>query len=267
MGTIIKHSKTYFILGLLIGLGVGIIFGLYTKNKESITELSSVIFNYADSSLNSKNISQNMPKHIIEKAKPKKSKKKKRKKKIVLQDSLHKDSITILNDSINSKDTLLIDTCSSLQNDSLACDTLIDYNIDSISINDTITLFQEEDDTTTYKDDEMIIAQDELIYSEYITPQGKKSDFLCSTDGKLDSILTNNIVTRNQEGLFVEFWRSPLNSTGYKLTHNTLILYGFYQYKAVSLKYLKTGRLRIQYLSESFEITCSDKFVPLQISK
>ena len=138
---------------------------------------------------------------------------------------------------------------------------------DSVYFEDTTANKLIETDTQEFQDNEMIIAQDELIYSEYVIPQGKKNDFLCRTDVTLDSILTNNIVTQDKDGIYLEVWRSPLNSTGYRLTHNTLILYGFYQYKAIRLKYLKNGRLRLQYLSNSYEITCSDEFVSLQISK
>jgi len=259
----IKHSRTYFILGLLIGLGIGLFFSLYNKNKESIDNLSSVIFNYADSTFNSNN--ENEKKPIIKKSKVKK-KKKKPKAKAITQDSIINDSISIATDSILQLDTIN-DTNIVRLNDSIIIDTVNTSILDSVYLDDTIVNNQLETDTQSIQDNEMIIAQEELIYSEYFIPQGKKSDFLCRTDVTLDSILTNNIITRDQEGIYVEFWRSPLNSTGYKLTHNTLILYGFYQYKAINLKYLKNGRLRLQYLSNSYEITCSDEFVSLQISK
>jgi len=259
----IKHSRTYFILGLLIGLGIGLFFSLYTKNKDSINNLSSVIFNYADSSFNSDDKNEKKP--VVKKKKVKKKKRKQTIKEVKL-DSIINDSVYFSADSVLQADTIS-DTSLVHLNDSSIIDTINSSNKDSLFFDDTIAHNQLENDTQSIQDNEMIIAQDELIYSEYFIPQGKRNDFLCRTDVTLDSILTNNIVTRDQEGIYVEFWRSPLNSTGYKLTHNTLILYGFYQYKAINLKYLKNGRLRLQYLSNSYEITCSDEFVSLQISK
>jgi len=263
LGITIKHSKTYFILGLLIGLGFGLIFSIYSGNKEKIDNLSSVIFNYSDSTFNKKT---KIAKPIITKNKVKKKKKKKHNQIVnkISKDSIQKDSLSLKTDSILYNDTIL-DSNLTYQIDSSFTDTLSYNKIDSTYLDDSI--YNKYNDSLSFQDNDMMIAQDELIYSEYIIPQGKKSDFLCKTFGELDSVLTNNIVTHKQEGIYVEFWRSPLNSTGYKLSHNALVLYGFYQYKDINLKYLKNGRLKLSYLNNTFEITCSDEFIPLQITK
>jgi len=259
LGITIKHSKTYFILGLLIGLGFGLIFSIYSGNKEKIDNLSSVIFNYSDSTINKK--STDVKPIITKKRVPKKKRQLANK---ITKDSTVNDSITLKTDSILQNDTI-VDSNLTSKIDSSFADTLSYNQIDSTYLDDSI--YKKSNDSSSFQDNDMMIAQDELIYSEYIIPQGKKSDFLCKTFGELDSVLTNNIVTHEQEGIYVEFWRSPLNSTGYKLSHNALVLYGFYQYKDINLKYLKNGRLKISYLNNTFEITCSDEFVPLQITK
>ena len=247
MGTFIKHPRTYFILGLLIGLAVGLFFSIYNKNKENIKELSAVIFSYTDSTINKSTIQKTKP---IRKKKKPKHKNTKPKKAEIIQDSILNDSIKLSidsilkTDSIKTDSTLIDSSCINKEND-WQNDSLQSNIIDSNSIIDSFAIKDSTLDTSDFDDKEVIIARDELIYSEYIIPQGKKTDFLCSTFGELDSVLTNNIVTHDQEGIYVEFWQSPLNSTGYKLSHNTLILFGFYQYKSVNLKYLKNGKLKI----------------------
>ena len=252
------HPAIYFILGLALGIGFGLYIGLQSNGD---IEASTIIINKESSRIATDTTHK--------KCLPKKKKKKRRKKptihkkEVISIDSTNTDSIkadTNSMDSIINQDSAVVNTNidSSVSKDAIPTKSITeDTNIDSKSFIDT-QLINNED---------IVIAEDELIYSEYIIPKGKKNDFLCKTDGRLDSILTNNITTRDQDGIFVEFWRSPLNSTGYKLSNNTLVLYGFYQYKSVTLEYLKNRKLRIQYLSDSFEISCNDEFVSLQISK
>ncbi len=249
-----RTSRIHPILYIILGLIAGILIGLYYGNNNKKLE-SSVIILKKDNTINKIDKIEKP----IKKA-PKKRKKKSHhiKRKIVKVDSIIKDTSSILVDTTSIIDS----TLSKPKQDSITSDTILTKMID-----DTIIKQASDSNSDSINNEDIIVAQDELIYSEYITPQGKKNDFLCKYDIKLDSILTNNIVTRDHEGIYVEFWRSPLNSTGYKLNHNTLVLFGFYQYKSVNLKYLKNGRLRISYLSNNFEVTCSDEFKTLQLSK
>lgn len=253
LSKLIKHSKTYFILGLAIGLAIGLFFSLYNSNKETISELSYVIFNNKDS-INDNNKTKEIKKK-------KKKKYKKPKKTIIKEKPSTIDTTILILDSLASdtlSDSTLVEQIDSLQIDS------IDYNQ---IIKDSLVSNELVEDTQLEQNIEMVIAEDELIYSEFIIPQGDRNDFLCKAFGEIDSILTNNTITHKQEGIYVEFWQSPLNSTGYKLSNNTLVLYGFYQYEKLNLKYLKNGQLLISYLNNKFKVNCSDEFVSLQISK
>jgi hypothetical protein len=205
------------------------------------------------------------------KSKPKKRKQKKRKQKTKPQitDSLDTDSLQLL------KDSILID--------SLLHDSLLALNIDSISnstaIFDSIysdSLIGNLKDTLQYttlnieppaNDNNIHIAKDELIYALYVLPQGKKSDFLCNTHNKRDSLLANNIKSSGDDGLYVEFWHSPVNYSGYKLSNNTLVLFGVYEYTSIRLKYLPEGLLRLNYHYKTYDLKCTDQFIPLLINK
>jgi len=249
------RPRIYFILGLIIGLAIGLFFGF--QSRTHISELSSIVIKETQAI-------ENIDSIISPKPKKKRRKKKninKQKEEVIINDSLTNDSI--ITDTICYSDTLLLD---SIQQNAIDIDSSI-VNIDSININNIPDTASNNLDTLSVIHDDIIIAEDELIYSEYIIPKGNKSDFLCKTNGKLDSILTNNIATNIQDEIYVEFWISPLNSTGYRLSHNTLVLFGFYQYKSIRLEYLKNGQIKLQYLSDTFEISCSDEFVSLQLSK
>ena len=258
------YSRTFFIIGIIIGLGFAIIYNYKSKTKSDKQE----VYNISEQNSISETITELKEEEIVKnKVKTKKIVKKKIKykknpKKVITDTTIlvDKSSIAIIkNDSLNN-DTIIF-------NDSITEDTLIvDYE------NDTILV--PENDSLEYKileietnNSEINIVKDELIYANILYPNGNKNNFGCNTNNDYDSILVNNIVRSTKDGLYVEFWRSPINSTGYKLSHNTLVLYGFYEYKNIELRYLKSGFLELKYKNNTLLLQCNDNFTPLHIEK
>jgi hypothetical protein len=62
--------------------------------------------------------------------------------------------------------------------------------------------------------------------------------------------------------MFIEFWESPLNSVGYKMGKNKIMIYGIRQWELVSLASYE-GRMYIRYLDEYFPLEITTTFKPL----
>ncbi len=254
-----NHSLTYFILGLLFGLIIGLIIGyrFYAqRQKQSYIPITLQL----DKSVKKLDVPKpsKLKKHT-KRVKNTINKKKKNKKKTLLPKSnttkpTQADSLLQLQkDSLQNTKTAN-DSCNKQSTDSLA-------NIDDSLQTQALNIG--ENSNTQNKD--IHIAKNELIYAIYIEPKGKRSDFLCNSNTKLDSILTNNVTNNKTTGIYVEFWQSPINYTGYKLSHNTLVLFGIYQYTAIHLKYMPNGLLQLNYLNNEFNLRCTDDFIPLLI--
>lgn len=79
--------------------------------------------------------------------------------------------------------------------------------------------------------DDIVVRKDELISEKVVS--------LVNLDGTnlIDSIRSKEAGIREEPGksITVEFWQSPLNYKGYKLSRNRLVLFGFDQEEQVSL--------------------------------
>jgi len=258
------YSRTFFIIGIIIGLGFAIIYNYKTKINNDQQEVARIV---EQNSIND-SITELKEKKIV-KAKIKTEKIVKTK---IISKNHPKKVITDTTIVVDSSSTAII------ANDSLRNDSL--YLNDSI-IEDTVivgfdedTVFAPENDSLEYKlleiepnNSEINIVKDELIYANILYPSGNKDNFDCNTNNDYDSILVNNVVRSTKDGLYVEFWHSPINSTGYKLSHNTLVLYGFYEYKNIELKYLKNSFIELKYKNNTLLLQCNDNFTPLHIEK
>jgi hypothetical protein len=84
---------------------------------------------------------------------------------------------------------------------------------------------------------DVVVVKDELLYIRQVKVEGLAED---SHNRDLDSLLlddrglkhTNNTLAQ------VEFWKSPINFRGYKWDTRKLILFGFYDFNYVYIKYL-----------------------------
>lgn len=262
MATNNKYSRTYFIIGLLIGLLLGIYLSLkYIQRKNFPTSVPITIQVYEDSS-EAKNL-----KKIKQKIKIKTSKKEN-----ASYDTARIDTLNLSNDMLekDSSEIVFDNDSSAKVNDSIAL---------NIANNKTDTVENKSDDSLIYKvlkigeqnhnvnNGDIRIANNELIYAIYVVPQGNRDDFLCNSNQneKRDSLLVNNIKEADDNGLYVEFWRSPINYTGYKLSKNTLVLFGIYQYTSIMLRYLQNGILELEYLDNKINLKCTDDFISLNL--
>ncbi len=255
MGTNHTLPRTYFIAGLVIGLGIALLYN-YVKNDNDTDD-----FLITESAINNKN---------QESQKKKVSKKKKHKKKKNIDIKLDTNSVDSLqlDSSLISLDSLLIDSLvdiDSLIIDNINCDS---NNIDSIYN----SLLYPENDSLEFKalqiesssNSDIKVSQDELIFAMLAYPKGVKDNFDCSTNDRLDSVLINNVHKSRNDGLYVEFWLSPLNYKGYRLSKATLILYGFYEYNTINLRYTDDGFIELIYKEDVYFLQCTDDFKALK---
>ena len=143
-------------------------------------------------------------------------------------------------------------------------DSLLKYDENGNPINDSI--HAEEGGNYSMDVENIRVAQEQLLFVRNIIPSGNKSNFYCQTK-EMDSLLVDN-PPLNKDGKFrVEFWASPVNFVGYKLSTNRLILYGFIQFQDVNLEYNPAGGLKMKYLNNEYKLNCTDDFVALYIRK
>lgn len=106
-----------------------------------------------------------------------------------------------------------------------------------------------------------LLAQDRFLYSKNIlirkTP---KKEYL--TDRKLDSLIGNTTPVNNKDIFIIEFWESPLNSTGYKMGKNKIILYGIHSFDMVSLEE-HNNQIYLKYFNELYPLEHTTSFKPL----
>ena len=139
---------------------------------------------------------------------------------------------------------------------------------DSLNVNlDTTNVI----DHTEYASDGtgIRVAENELVFVSYIKPSGNPAFFYCRDENDdLDSLLVDNYVPKPKtDKIRVEFWSSPIHAIGYRLNKNRLVLFGFYEYKNVSLKYLENGGVQMLYFDNVYTLNCGDEFNTLNISK
>ena len=149
------------------------------------------------------------------------------------------------------KDSLQGLKLDSLISDSLTTDSII--TIDSINTPIDFT--------------DIVVVKDELLFSKQMIPSGDAKVFLCDNSSELDSLLVDNITSISSEGLYVEFWKSPVNFKGYKLNKKKLILFGIMEFDSVSLEFQKEKSLLLHYRNQEFELKCTQDFLPLNIQK
>ncbi len=115
---------------------------------------------------------------------------------------------------------------------------------------------------------DIVVAQDELLETRYIIPEGDAGNYYCNPDMNLDSLLVDNYTKKaNHEGIKVEFWRSPVNVVGYILDRTKLVLYGFYEFDKLGLKYMEDGSIQMTYLNNVYKLECGKDFQSLLIKK
>ncbi len=106
-----------------------------------------------------------------------------------------------------------------------------------------------------------LIAQDRLLYSKTLSIQ-KTEEMPSQSARRLDSLI-GNISPVTQEDIYViEFWESPLNSTGYKMGKNKIVLYGIRSFDMVSLA-RHEDKIYLRYFNEIYPLEFTTSFKPL----
>jgi hypothetical protein len=107
-----------------------------------------------------------------------------------------------------------------------------------------------EVDSLIKQDSELNVATDELLSVKNV-----KVIKIGDTNSGSDSLAANLAgVKENSTNLyFIEFWKTPLNSKGYRFTKNKVMMYGFIDFNNVVL----------YELENSYYIKCSDQVFKL----
>ena len=105
------------------------------------------------------------------------------------------------------------------------------------------------------------LARDKLIHSRVINvslPQTLKSE----SERMLDSLLGNTANNLNEQVLYVEFWESPLNSVGYKMSKTRIVFYGIKIYELAEINHHR-GKFYLRYMNELYPLQFTNTFKPL----
>jgi hypothetical protein len=125
-------------------------------------------------------------------------------------------------------------------------------NSEKLASNDSVIL----DYTSDINLNNENVLREELISSKSIKIKEEKENY---TSNKDSLIATNAGITESlaNEFMIIEFWKTPLNSKGYKMSRNKILLYGVAEQNIDVLKidnnyYLKNNNLvyRVFYSNE-----------------
>lgn len=170
----------------------------------------------------------------------------------------------------NMVDTIKVDTLKNIDSISgrINRDTMnIAYNNDSIGFYfDSLT----KNSSDLFNSDEgIIVIKDELLFTKEVLLSGM--DSIIRKQKFLDSLLLEDFnITKTPGNLYhLEFWKSPVNYTGYKMSNNRIILFGIYKYDLATLEYANTNiYLKLENIYYMLEETEKYKpLIPLKSSK
>lgn len=119
-----------------------------------------------------------------------------------------------------------------------------------INLGNSTKVNYKEVDSLIKQDSELNVATDELLSVKNV-----KVIKIGDTNSGSDTLAANLAgVKENSTNLyFIEFWRTPLNSKGYRFTKNKVMMYGFIDFNNVVL----------YELENSYYIKCSDQVFKL----
>ncbi|MCW3076625.1 MAG: hypothetical protein JWO32_1234 [Bacteroidetes bacterium] len=107
-----------------------------------------------------------------------------------------------------------------------------------------------EVDSLIKEDSELNVATDELLSVKNVKLINIGSSLPQDTTAEKNA----GVETNYSNLYFIEFWRTPLNSKGYRFTKNKIMLYGFMDYSNVSL----------YEVDQEYYIKCTDQVYKLQ---
>jgi hypothetical protein len=109
---------------------------------------------------------------------------------------------------------------------------------------------------------DFVVKRDEFKMSKTYPVFGYP-DSLQKQNHRLDSLLTNNRTqSAAQSTIKVEFWKSPVNYTGYKYSPNRLVLFGSFNPEEIRLEY-HNHYLFLRYRNSYYQIETTNDFQSL----
>jgi hypothetical protein len=107
--------------------------------------------------------------------------------------------------------------------------------------------------TNVPQGDEIVVRKDEMLSARTVELINLN---LTANAGKKDSLQTGN---EPKASYRVEYWKSPINYKGYKMTRNKLVLYGISSADAVSLFRLDDD-IYLKHLSATYRLGMTNDF-------
>lgn len=106
------------------------------------------------------------------------------------------------------------------------------------------------------------LARDKLIHSRVIkvsVTKPAKSESVTT----LDSVLGNTTNNSDEQVFYVEFWESPLNSVGYKMSKTRIVFYGIKTFELAEIYHHKE-KFYLQYMNDFYPLEFTNTFKPLK---
>ncbi len=194
----------------------------------------------------------------------------------------NENNVTVINDNETNKNNTAANnklTDAGLKNDSAYYDTTSRNTIDPAALDeflaqynghlpdslvrDSILKSQNNIDINSYKSTgSLAVRSDKIIFAKSYNVPGIDM-FLNTGADNLDTLLTDNKTRpQNKSILRVEFWKSPINYKGYKISNNKLVVFGIDQFDMVSYKMVNKV-LYLKYMSDYYQIDRTINFKPL----
>ena len=129
---------------------------------------------------------------------------------------------------------------------------------DTIYLSDSLIINEKENDLLVDDEKEEVIIMEELISQRSVLLGLLPND---STDVSELLKLKSSAFAKD---IMVEFWKSPLNITGYELTRNRLKLFGFNPNESISLQ-LDKNEEQILLNTESLSVKKTNQFKTLKL--
>lgn len=227
------YGFTYVILGLILGffLGSGIVYWYSNRHNDSL--LANSAWNYLARIFqgNVKTGTYSVPEEDLEDLNFEPARTRPQTDRLTDISTAQNDTLSLLADSLGMDPNLL--AADSL----LLFDQLSGNSDNSITSNEIGMTTADSIQASVSPQVGMRIAQDRLLLIRaYNLPATLRNAPQKQSFRQLDSLLGNYQRRSDTENmLVVEFWQSPLNFRGYKMSHHKLIIYGLDQVEAFSL--------------------------------
>ena len=115
-----------------------------------------------------------------------------------------------------------------------------------------------EVDSLLKEEKEITVATEELIVVKNIKLINLDMTVKDTLSGKLAGVNEDNTTL-----FFVEFWKTPLNSKGYRMTKNRIILYGFSDFSSINL-YKVDDAFYLKNAEQVYKLTSGADFMPME---